>query len=468
MNEIFQHLWQIQIPLSLSIGLLLVARSTILKKISARWTILLWIPIILQCLIPIPIKLSLYQQFVMPKSILNVEPAIMEVIEQFPIMADKALKTSLLRFDVSIIWILGCLLFVLSWFLTTIRLNKEIQPLILNDELKHLLNQFHLPKKVYTCAQVSQAALKGCILPSLLLGVSFAENNADEKKLILMHEQAHYQKGHCLLRGMIQIISIIYWFNPLILLMRKRIYADLECIADEIVVQQNPTELKNYACLIAKDVIGDEITTCSWTGIHNHTKERLINLMNKKKTRMSIFMIVGVLFCITLVLIQYRPTNLAALELGLPNFEMKQAIVDLQAATNEASNPLEETMIYPVDNLKVTCGIGCYWKHQEIDVKNEIDRYGDVYAVYSGEVIEVGENRDWGNYIVLSHALDRVSNYHNLDSVNVKIGDIVNQGDVIGNIGMTGYATGPHVGFSLIENGKLVDFPDWPKIKVDE
>ena len=47
--------------------------------------------------------------------------------------------------------------------------------------------------------------------------------------------------------------------------------------------------------------------------------------------------------------------------------------------------------------------------------------------------------------------------YAHLSRIDVKKGDILDQGEVLGLVGMTGYATGYHLHLSVYENGKAVD-----------
>ena len=44
-----------------------------------------------------------------------------------------------------------------------------------------------------------------------------------------------------------------------------------------------------------------------------------------------------------------------------------------------------------------------------------------------------------------------------MQKANVKIGQFVEQGDVIGFVGMTGYTSGPHVCYRFWKNGRQVD-----------
>ncbi len=80
----------------------------------------------------------------------------------------------------------------------------------------------------------------------------------------------------------------------------------------------------------------------------------------------------------------------------------------------------------------------------------------DVVASITGRVIEQGFDSEKGNYIIISNDAAEIL-YAHLKDVNVKQGDRVNQGDVIGTVGKTGKATGAHLHFEVKINGKHVD-----------
>lgn len=62
-----------------------------------------------------------------------------------------------------------------------------------------------------------------------------------------------------------------------------------------------------------------------------------------------------------------------------------------------------------------------------------------------------------GNYVKIRHNATYDTQYLHMKSRNVKVGDYVKQGDVIGWIGMTGNSGGPHVCYRFWKNGKQVD-----------
>jgi murein DD-endopeptidase MepM/ murein hydrolase activator NlpD len=126
---------------------------------------------------------------------------------------------------------------------------------------------------------------------------------------------------------------------------------------------------------------------------------------------------------------------------------------------------IDKPMIYPVNNRKITSGFG--WRedpvrpvaghmtfHRAVDLAGKI---GDpVKAAMKGTVLHVDNNRNLGNFIILKHG-EYQTLYAHLSSVLVNKGEGVNQGQLIGRVGETGYTTGPHLHFEAFRNGNRVN-----------
>ncbi|HAS90744.1 MAG TPA: hypothetical protein DCS12_00285, partial [Clostridiales bacterium] len=54
-----------------------------------------------------------------------------------------------------------------------------------------------------------------------------------------------------------------------------------------------------------------------------------------------------------------------------------------------------------------------------------------------------------GNTVVIDHGMGLFTSYYHLDTINVKKGDEVKKGDVIGTVGTTGFSTGPHLHYAV-------------------
>ena len=81
-----------------------------------------------------------------------------------------------------------------------------------------------------------------------------------------------------------------------------------------------------------------------------------------------------------------------------------------------------------------------------------------VQAIASGRVEFSGRKRADGNMIVLHHSNGYRSYYLHLSRRLVHVGQSVQQGQRIGLVGMTGLATGPHLDFRLMQNGRFINF----------
>jgi len=80
-----------------------------------------------------------------------------------------------------------------------------------------------------------------------------------------------------------------------------------------------------------------------------------------------------------------------------------------------------------------------------------------IMATSDGVVIKAAYGRGNGNYVKLKHNSVYETQYLHMSKRNVTVGKQVRQGDIIGYVGSTGLATGPHVCYRFWKNGKQVD-----------
>jgi murein DD-endopeptidase MepM/ murein hydrolase activator NlpD len=76
-----------------------------------------------------------------------------------------------------------------------------------------------------------------------------------------------------------------------------------------------------------------------------------------------------------------------------------------------------------------------------------------VFATGDGRVITASYNSASGNYVVLQHGQAYTTKYLHLSKKHVKKGQRVTQGQIIGKVGSTGYATGPHLHYEFLVSG---------------
>ena len=97
--------------------------------------------------------------------------------------------------------------------------------------------------------------------------------------------------------------------------------------------------------------------------------------------------------------------------------------------------------------------------HNGVDVAAR--RGTPVRATQDGRVAAVGESPHLGNYIIISHYVERYSSvYGHLERAHVRRGQIVERGQLIGAVGSTGRSTAPHLHFELRQGQRPVNPAD--------
>jgi murein DD-endopeptidase MepM/ murein hydrolase activator NlpD len=93
--------------------------------------------------------------------------------------------------------------------------------------------------------------------------------------------------------------------------------------------------------------------------------------------------------------------------------------------------------------------------HSGIDVAQA---YGqDVRAAAGGRVAFAGDRGSYGTTIIVEHPGGRRTLYAHLSATDVRAGDSVDSGQVIGKSGNSGHSTGPHLHFEVLDEGRPVD-----------
>jgi murein DD-endopeptidase MepM/ murein hydrolase activator NlpD len=93
--------------------------------------------------------------------------------------------------------------------------------------------------------------------------------------------------------------------------------------------------------------------------------------------------------------------------------------------------------------------------HTGIDLRGETGE--PVRATATGRVTIAGREGGYGNMVEINHGNGLATRYGHLSQINVKIGQVVRIGEVVGRIGSTGRSTGPHLHYETRINGDAVD-----------
>ena len=100
---------------------------------------------------------------------------------------------------------------------------------------------------------------------------------------------------------------------------------------------------------------------------------------------------------------------------------------------------------------------GVWHLHRGIDIATY--RAGDpIIVTADGQVVTAEYTNDYGNYIIIRHKHGYYTRYAHMQSLGrVTVGQRVQQGEIIGNIGNTGISTGPHLHYEVHIGSDVVD-----------
>ncbi len=107
---------------------------------------------------------------------------------------------------------------------------------------------------------------------------------------------------------------------------------------------------------------------------------------------------------------------------------------------------------------------GQWYIHKGLDFSTW--RSGDpILATANGQVVTVGYNSSFGNYVIIKHKHGIYTRYAHMNTARVRKGQYVSQREVIGTIGNTGVTTGPHLHYEVHIGSDVVDPAKYINIK---
>ena len=92
--------------------------------------------------------------------------------------------------------------------------------------------------------------------------------------------------------------------------------------------------------------------------------------------------------------------------------------------------------------------------HTGIDFRGDMGE--PIHATAAGTVTSAGWSGGYGNMVEVDHGNGLATRYGHLSAIDVKVGQTIRIGQVIGRLGSTGRSTGPHVHYETRVNGEAV------------
>lgn len=329
--------------------------------------------------------------------------------------------------------------------------------------------------KVVTSPLVSSPILVYMEKPYIFLP-SFAMT-AEEIHTCLLHETTHIRNGDFFVKLLCLTSKSVHFYNPLIYLIVKKLESECEICCDMCAVSSLDTKGRKGYISNVLSLAGNAVKPNSLVfGINGSKKDlerrftMILNSNNPTKRKTAVItalctiiaicaLLAGGVFAGKLIKKESEPI-LRSVEEGekitnsVKTADSTESVTpqhSQSAADNTKEPVLVAVKISPVlDSFEISHGYSD--NHKAVDYR--ADKGANVYAGIDGTVSDTGYDHARGIYIdLVSTDGTTVLRYNHLSEVFIQKDSIVTSGGLIGAVGQTGMATGPHLHFEVDING---------------
>jgi murein DD-endopeptidase MepM/ murein hydrolase activator NlpD len=138
---------------------------------------------------------------------------------------------------------------------------------------------------------------------------------------------------------------------------------------------------------------------------------------------------------------------------------MEEQMRTIQTTSNPAFLPTMWALLGKINNeygfRRNPFGGRSYEFHGGLDIDG--NKGDSVIAPANGVITKAGWQGGYGNLIEIDHGNGLVTRYGHLSRVDVRVGDNIQRGQLVGLVGSTGRSTGPHLHYELRLNDKPIN-----------
>lgn len=476
--------------------LLVLALRLFLKKHLPRGIFpALWCAAAVRLLLPItiPTHLSVWNLLHTPATA-QANGVISDVLTPFPSLAtnsitEPAADAAGIR-PMLLVWLVCAILLAAYFVIGYACMVRQFRGTRLAPQpsIDALLDRFRFSRDPRICMSNSHRAplTFGVFRPTVLLPEDLPVGDA-QFQLVLAHELAHIRRKDCLRKLLLTVCLCLYWWNPLVWLMVWLANRDMELACDEAVLRALGPDCKKAYALTLLDMAQrnpKSAPLCSGFA-KSSAEERIRAILSFKRIPGWVGICVAVLFVLTASVFTTQAVSPSAIP------EMEPAVQEEVPEENVAvSAPVSESLpttppivperetesetqpqpevpayIFPLEdaNAEVTNPYG--WQEHPVTKQKSLHSgvdlaadYGtNVLAVADGTVLNAEYNQAYGYFVLLEHEDGVQTFYAHMQELLANPGDEVKQGQIIGLVGSSGWATGPHLHLGVLIDGEAVD-----------
>lgn len=469
----------------------------------------LWCVAALRLLLPVSIPSRLSIWALLARGRASASGVISEAAAAFPALiasapAGAAQSAGLSRPSPAfILWALAAALLAIYFAAGYIWMTRRLRGARIAPQpaVDRLLDLFSFRKDPRICATKSPRAplTFGIFHPTVLLPEGLSADDA-RFSLVLAHELAHIRRKDCPRKLLLTACLCLYWWNPLIWLMTILANRDMELACDEAVLCALGPGCKKAYALTLLDMAsrGPKPLPLSSGFAKSSAEARIRAILNFRRLPAWTGICAAVFFLLSAsVLATQAPRTPAPKPVVVQTAQSAPAEKRAESAAPEASAqaapqqvsaeiPLEESpeqtpaeapaeempaqtpaYIFPLEDTDAPVTDVYGWRehplfqngktyfHSGVDLAAEAG--SSILAVADGTVVESGYNEAYGYMVILAHTGGLQTFYAHMTNYLVSAGDTVQQGQIIGTVGSTGWATGPHLHLGVMIDGESVD-----------
>lgn len=220
---------------------------------------------------------------------------------------DKMDYNQILLYIAGIVYGVIVLILIVRFFRNLYSFYKNIKnnkTEIINDQKIVLVKESILPHSFWNAIFINAKEFENGKIPSELI----------------VHEQAHIKQKHSLDILFIEILQIIFWFNPLIILFKKAIKLNHEFLADDAVNTQFES-VSTYQNLLLNIASNKNVVALASNINYLITKKRLLMMTKKESRSKIIFKVFSVGFLCSLLFFVFSTETSAQKQTDKSNFE---------------------------------------------------------------------------------------------------------------------------------------------------
>jgi hypothetical protein len=284
--------------------------------------------------------------------------------------------------------------------------------------------------------------------PFAFFNLIFLPEN-ESNSVIVEHEWVHVKQFHWIDLLIVELISIVLWLNPILILYRRSIKLQHEYLADSNVIEKG-VPIEEYLDCMLNEIYSKNFSYPISHFYSNSIKKRILMLTKTKMPRKVslLYLLVVPVLCVLLLSFSASPHSSTESPVTILNAQDENvpSILPVQSKNVVIASGYGMRMHPMLRVKKLHTGIDLLLPEGEI-----------VLSTADGVVIESASDAQRGNYLLIKHNDLFTTAYFHFKNVLVKKGDKIEKGQTIGYIGSTGLATEPHLHYEVIKNGKAVD-----------